>query len=25
VLAAFCAFLFPYVLNLPMQLWPRFV
>jgi putative tricarboxylic transport membrane protein len=22
VLAAFCAFLFPYVLNLPMQLWP---
>lgn len=24
VLAAFCAFLFPYVLNLPMQLWPRF-
>jgi putative tricarboxylic transport membrane protein len=23
VLAAFCAFLFPYVLNLPMQLWPR--
>jgi putative tricarboxylic transport membrane protein len=25
VLALFCAFLFPYVLNLPMQLWPRFV
>jgi putative tricarboxylic transport membrane protein len=24
VLAAFCAVLFPYVLNLPMQLWPRF-
>ncbi len=24
VLSAFCAFLFPYVLNLPMQLWPRF-
>jgi hypothetical protein len=24
VLAAFCAILFPYVLNLPMQLWPRF-
>lgn len=24
MLAAFCAFLFPYVLNLPMQLWPRF-
>jgi len=24
LLAAFCAFLFPYVLNLPMQLWPRF-
>jgi putative tricarboxylic transport membrane protein len=24
ILAAFCAFLFPYVLNLPMQLWPRF-
>jgi hypothetical protein len=23
VLAAFCAVLFPYVLNLPMQLWPR--
>ena len=23
VLAAFCAFLFPYVLNLPMQLWPQ--
>jgi putative tricarboxylic transport membrane protein len=22
VLTAFCAFLFPYVLNLPMQLWP---
>jgi putative tricarboxylic transport membrane protein len=24
VLSAFCAVLFPYVLNLPMQLWPRF-
>jgi hypothetical protein len=24
VLAAFCAVLFPYALNLPMQLWPRF-
>nr|WP_246700545.1 tripartite tricarboxylate transporter TctB family protein [Variibacter gotjawalensis] len=24
VMAAFCAILFPYVLNLPMQLWPRF-
>ena len=24
ILAAFCAFLFPTVLNLPMQLWPRF-
>lgn len=24
VLAIFCAILFPYVLNLPMQLWPRF-
>jgi hypothetical protein len=24
VLATFCAILFPYVLNLPMQLWPRF-
>jgi putative tricarboxylic transport membrane protein len=24
VLSAFCAFLFPYVLDLPMQLWPRF-
>ena len=24
LLSAFCAFLFPYVLNLPMQLWPRF-
>lgn len=24
ILSAFCAFLFPYVLNLPMQLWPRF-
>ena len=23
-LTAFCAFLFPYVLNLPFQLWPRF-
>jgi putative tricarboxylic transport membrane protein len=23
VLSAFCAVLFPYVLNLPMQLWPR--
>ena len=24
MLTAFCAFLFPYVLNLPMQLFPRF-
>ncbi len=24
VLATFCAILFPKVLNLPMQLWPRF-
>lgn len=24
VLTAFCAFLFPYGLNLPFQLWPRF-
>ena len=24
LLSAFCAFLFPYVLNLPMQLFPRF-
>lgn len=24
LLSAFCAVLFPYVLNLPMQLWPRF-
>ena len=24
VLTAFCAVLFPYGLNLPMQLWPRF-
>jgi putative tricarboxylic transport membrane protein len=24
VLSIFCAILFPYVLNLPMQLWPRF-
>jgi putative tricarboxylic transport membrane protein len=24
VLAAFCAVLFPYALNLPMPLWPRF-
>jgi putative tricarboxylic transport membrane protein len=24
VLSAFCAVLFPYALNLPMQLWPRF-
>jgi len=24
VLTAFCALLFPYGLNLPMQLWPRF-
>jgi putative tricarboxylic transport membrane protein len=23
VLTAFCAFLFPYGLNLPFQLWPR--
>jgi putative tricarboxylic transport membrane protein len=23
-LTAFCAFLFPYVLNLPFQMWPRF-
>ncbi|MBX6427214.1 MAG: tripartite tricarboxylate transporter TctB family protein [Variibacter sp.] len=23
-LSVFCAILFPYVLNLPMQLWPRF-
>lgn len=23
-LTAFCSFLFPYVLNLPFQLWPRF-
>jgi putative tricarboxylic transport membrane protein len=23
VLTAFCAFLFPYALNLPMQLWPN--
>ncbi len=23
-LTAFCAFLFPYVLNLPFQIWPRF-
>lgn len=25
VLAAFCAVLFPYVLNLPMPLWPNFL
>ncbi len=25
VLTAFCAFLFPYALNLPFQLWPRFM
>jgi putative tricarboxylic transport membrane protein len=25
VLTAFCAFLFPYGLNLPFQLWPRFM
>ena len=24
VLSLFCAVLFPYALNLPMQLWPRF-
>jgi len=24
ILTAFCAFLFPYALNLPFQLWPRF-
>lgn len=24
ILSAFCAVLFPYVLNLPMSLWPRF-
>jgi putative tricarboxylic transport membrane protein len=24
VLTAFCAFLFPYALNLPLQLWPRY-
>ena len=24
VLTAFCAVLFPYGLNLPFQLWPRF-
>jgi putative tricarboxylic transport membrane protein len=24
ILTAFCAFLFPYGLNLPFQLWPRF-
>jgi putative tricarboxylic transport membrane protein len=23
-LTAFCVFLFPYVLNLPFQIWPRF-
>jgi putative tricarboxylic transport membrane protein len=23
-ITAFCAFLFPYVLNLPFQFWPRF-
>ena len=23
VLTAFCAFLFPYALNLPMPLWPQ--
>jgi putative tricarboxylic transport membrane protein len=25
VLTAFCSFLFPYALGLPMQLWPRFL
>jgi putative tricarboxylic transport membrane protein len=24
VMTAFCVFLFPYLLNLPFQLWPRF-
>jgi len=24
VVTAFCSFLFPYGLNLPFQLWPRF-
>ena len=24
-LTAFCAILFPYVLNLPMQLWPNWL
>jgi putative tricarboxylic transport membrane protein len=24
-LTAFCSFLFPYGLGLPMQLWPRFL
>jgi putative tricarboxylic transport membrane protein len=24
ILTAFCSFLFPYGLNLPFQLWPRF-
>jgi len=24
VLTVFCALLFPYGLNLPLQLWPRF-
>jgi putative tricarboxylic transport membrane protein len=24
LLTTFCAFLFPYGLNLPFQLWPRF-
>ena len=24
VITAFCAVLFPYGLNLPLQLWPRF-
>ena len=24
ILTAFCALLFPYGLNLPLQLWPRF-
>ena len=24
ILTTFCAFLFPYGLNLPLQLWPRF-
>jgi putative tricarboxylic transport membrane protein len=24
VLTAFCSVLFPYALNLPLQLWPRF-